>query len=179
MARAGRKRKIGVAREASGKVARVYVNPKQQVMDQPHRVVTLAKYRETQEAGTEFGRLMLSGGVTPAQHEAGIRYAELAAQYRSALLCPSPNPAAMDLGRVGKGKGAGMADETALALQTRYDRAYESCGPQRLQVALREFVIMDNPVSNALSLDLLTCGLDKLVSHFGIDKSMQITDRPK
>lgn len=155
------------------------MDPKQQVMDQPHRVVVLAKYRATQEAGTEFGRLMLAGGVTPAQHEAGIMYAELVARYLSAVNAPSPNPAAIDLGRVGKGAGAGMPDETATALSKRYDRAYVACGPRRLQIAVKDFVVLDKPVTDNFSLELLKRGLNALIAHFGIDPGLQITHGPK
>lgn len=181
MARAGRKRKIGVTRESSGKVARTYVNPKQQVADQPHRVVVLEHYRMTQEAGSEFGRLMLRKAITPAQHEAGTMYAELAAQYRSALQCPPINPAAIDLSRVGKGHSGGIPDETATAIGVRYDRAFVACGDagRRAQIAVKDFAILDKPVTDQLSLDILICGLNALVKHFGVDSRLQITDRPK
>lgn len=181
MARAGRKRKSGVAREANGQAQRVYVNPKQQVMDQPHRVVVPVKFRDFQEAGSEFGRLLLLGHVTPAQHEAGKLYGELAAKYRSALLAPSPHPAAMDLGRVGKGAGAGMPDETAAAISARYDRAFVACGDagRKAQIAVRDFAIHELQVPDVLSLNLLRCGLDALVKHFGVDRNLQITHREK
>ena len=179
MARAGRKRKIGVKREPNGQIQRTYVDPKQQVMDQPHRVIVPVKFRDFQEAESEFGRLVLLGHISLAQHEAGKLYAELAARYRSALQAPSPNPAAMDLGRVGKGAGAGMPDETATALSVRYDRAYIACGVRKVQVAVRDYAVFEKAVPNGYEMDLLRCGLNDLVKHFGIDANLQITHRGK
>lgn len=184
MARAGRKRKVGVAREPSGKVARVYVNPKQQAAEQPHRVVVLAKFRETQEAGSEFGRLMLQGHITPAQHEAGKLYADVVMSYRASILAQPFTASAIDLGRVGKGPGEGMPDRTAIALYRRYTSAYEDLGKvgRRELIAVNHYAVQEEPIPDdafALRLEQLQCGLNALVSHFGIDSRLQITDRPK
>lgn len=175
--RTGRKRKNNVKREANGRVARAYVSPTQQVASQPHRRGVLEKYRELPEAESEFGRLMLRGIITPAQHEAGKQYADLAAKYRAAILAPCPNPSAIDLGRVGCGKGAGMADSTARSIKRAYDSAFESCEPVRLQKAIAHYVIHDRKIDDFDGLKLLKAGLDKLVSHFGIDVNLQIRHR--
>lgn len=170
----GRPRKKG-RREPNGRIARVYENPKAQVASQPHRVVVPMRFRELPEAESEFGRMMLNGWITPAQHEAGKLYAELAARYRSAIQAPSPNPSGIQLGGAGFGKSAGMPDATARAIKRAYDSAFESCGPVRLQKALAHHVIHDRKVGDFLTRDLLKTGLDKLVKHFGIDPRLQIS----
>lgn len=170
----GRPRKIG-KRERNGRIARTYENPKAQVASQPHRVVVPIKFRELPEAESEFGRMMLNGWVTPAQFEAGKQYAELAARYRASILAPSPNPSAIDLGRVGCGKGAGMPDSTARSIKRAYDSAFESCGPVRLQKAIAHHVIHDRKVGDFETRELLKTGLDKLVQFFGIDRNLQIS----
>lgn len=173
----GRPRKSG-KRQPNGQLARAYVNPKAQVAAQPHRkVVAMSKYREWPEAETEFGRLMLNGGVTPAQYEAGKQYAELAARYRAAILAPNQNPSGIDLERLGFGKGPGMGDNTARAIKRVYDAAFESCGPNRLQRLIAHHVIHDRPVSDFDDRALLKLGLDKLVGHFGIDPELPLDRR--
>jgi hypothetical protein len=172
----GRTRKIG-RRQPNGQLARAYINPKQQVAQQPHRLaVVISKYREWPEAESEFGRLMLNGLVTPAQYEAGKQYAELAARYRSALLCPPLTPSGIDLERVGCGKGGGMADGTARSVKRAYDAAFESCGPHKYQRAIAHHVIQDRH-AEIEARKLLKAGLDKLVDHFGIDPKLPL-DRP-
>ncbi len=181
MARAGRKRKTDAAREPSGKVQRVYVNPKQQVAQQPHRLQVVKQYREWPEAETHFGRLMLQGKISVSQYEAGNQYAELAGRYRSAIHSPSINPCAVDLGRVGKGRGEGMPDHSAKSIALRYDKAFVACGDAgyRAQRAVKDYAVLDQAVPDAETLKLLIAGLTKLVSHFGIDRNLQITERPK
>lgn len=175
LARAGRKRRSGLQREPNGRATRAYVNPMQQVASQPHRRAVPEKLRERAEAESEFGRLMLRGHITPAQHEAGKQYAELAAKYRAAILAPSHNPAAIDLGRVGCGKSDGMPDSTARSIKRAYDSAFESCEPVRLQKAIAHYVIHDRLIDDFDGLKLLKAGLDKLVVHFGIDENLQIS----
>lgn len=170
----GRPRKKG-RREPNGRIARVYENPKAQVASQPHRIVVPMRFRELPEAESEFGRMMLNGWITPAQHEAGKLYAELAARYRAAIQAPSPNPSGIQLGSAGFGKSAGMPDGTARAVKRAYDSAFESCGPVRLQKALAHHVIHDRKVGDFLTRDLLKTGLNKLVVHFGIDPRLQIS----
>lgn len=170
----GRPRKIG-KRKPCGRLALVYVNPKQQVAAQPHRVaVVMSKYRELPEAESEFGRLMLNGWVTPAQHEAGKQYAELAARYRAAIMGPSPSPSGIDLRGARGGKGNGMADHTARSVKRAYDAAFESCGPNRLQRLIAHHVIHDRRSEDLDERKLLKAGLDKLVGHFGIDPKLPL-----
>jgi hypothetical protein len=170
----GRPRKIG-KRERNGRVQRTYENPRAQIAAQPHRMVVPARFREMPEAEFEFGRLMLNGWITPAQFEAGKEYARLAARYRAAILAPNPNPSAIDLGAAGFGHGAGMADDTARSIKRAYDAAFESCGPVRLQKAIAHHVIHDRKIDDFDTRRLLKLGLDKLVTHFGIDPRLQIS----
>src|SRR5690242_9592721 len=111
----GRPRKKG-KREPNGRPQRAYLNPKAQVANQPHRMAAPEKYREWPEAATEFGRLMLSGKITPAQYEAGSRYSMLAGLYRLYYGIPSPNPRALDLLR-SLGGYDGMAADMPKALK--------------------------------------------------------------
>lgn len=173
----GRPRKIG-RRQPNGQLARAYTSPKAQVSCQPHRkVVVMSKYRDWPEAETEFGRLMLNGGVTPAQYEAGKQYAELAGRYRVAILAPRPNASGIDLERVGCGKGEGMVDSAARAIKRAYDLAFESCGPIRLQRLIAHHVVHDRPIDDFDDRKLLKRGLDKLVGHFGINPELALDRR--
>jgi len=170
----GRLRKSG-RRQPNGQLARAYHNPKAQVASQPHRaVVVMSKYREWPEAESEFGRMMLNGWVTPAQHEAGKQYAELAARYRVAILAASPNPSGIDLRGARGGKGNGMPDPTARAIKRAYDAAFESCGPHRFQRLIANHVIHDRRSEDLDERKLLKVGLDKLVQHFGIDPRLDM-----
>lgn len=183
MARAGRKRKIGINRENNGQVQRVYVNPRQQAAEQPHRVVVPVQFREFPEAESEFGRLMLMKLITPAQHEAGKQYAGLVSQYRRVYDIPAPDPQAMDISRVRGSQGLEMPIHVARAVRERYDRAYSAIGDarggQKAQKAVAHYAVHDRRVDGRDILQLLISGLDQLVSHFGIDRNLQITHREK
>lgn len=91
----GRPRKQG-KRQPNGQPARVYTNPRKQVANQPHRCDMPKRFRESQEAGTRFGRMLLTGRITRAQYTAGSEYARLVDDYRRAVFAPAPNPAAID-----------------------------------------------------------------------------------
>src|SRR5687768_18511199 len=99
----GRPRKIG-KRENNGRIDRAIAAQKArservQTINQPHRRGVVVALRECEEAGTEFGRLMLRGGITPAMHEAGISFTELCEAARAVYDAASPHPQAMDLNR--------------------------------------------------------------------------------
>ncbi|MCX7319239.1 MAG: hypothetical protein NT113_07000 [Hyphomicrobiales bacterium] len=178
MARAGRKRKIGVAREKNGQVQRVYINPRQQVSEQPHRIQVPKEYRESQEAESEIGRLLCLKQVTRAQFEAGRQYLDLACQFRAVKGYPPLHIQAMDLSKV-KGLGTETPQHIISSIITRYDRAFESICGQRAQKAVADCVVREERISQFDGLKYLRCGLDNLVSHFGIDPAMQITNRGK
>lgn len=175
----GRPRKKG-RREPNGQLQRTYANPKVQVARQPHRMMVSAHFREWPEASTEFGRLMLNGKITAAQHEAGSRYAMLAGLYRLYYGIPSPNPRALDLLQASGGY-EGMAPDMPQRLKRDYDDAFEACGAagQRAQKAVREYAVLDRQLIHSDELKLLILGLDKLVMHFGLDPKMQISLREK
>jgi hypothetical protein len=176
----GRTRKIG-RREKNGRVARTYENPKAQVAAQPHRLGVPAKYRQWPEAESEFGRLLLRGGITRSQYDAGMRFTELCVATCAAYEAASPHPHAIDLTRVGVSVGKGMPSEKAKAIIASYNKAFEKCmeaGRPALR-SVKDHVILDKPVGDFESLRLLVCGLIKLVDHFGLDARLQIRFRQK
>lgn len=174
----GRKRKQNVRREASGRVQRAYENPRRQVASQPHRMAVKPDFREDPRASTAFGRLMLNGYVTPAQYEAGDRYAEITAKLRAVYDSASPHPRAIDLNRTGGGSGVEMTTETAEAIKDRYKKAFDAVSEAdtRAARAVKDCVIADKFPE---SIQLLKCGLNLLVTHYGIDPRLQISFRPK
>ncbi len=169
----GRLRKKG-RREANGRVQRVYINPKAQVAAQPHRADVPRKSRELPEAESEFGRMLLKGWITPAQYEAGKRYAELAARYRAVKGYPPIHPAAMDLLRTGHGvSGEAPAHVIRHAIDS-YDRAFCSCEPHKVQRAIAHHVVFERKIDDFGTLDLVKIGLDKLVVHFHINPQLTL-----
>jgi len=174
----GRPRKIG-RRKPGGRLAQAYINPKAQVATQPHRASVGKTMREWPEAGSPFGRLMLNGKITPAQYEAGVAYADLAASYRAVFDVPRIHPSAMDLANVGPSVSQGMASHIARAIRARYDAAFEAIGANRLQRAVKDAAVLEKPVHGDFNLSLLKKGLDRLVAHFGIDSALQIMSRAK
>lgn len=177
----GRPRKRG-RRQPNGQLARAYLNPKAQVAAQPHRSVVPMRYREHPEAESEFGRLMFRGMITPAQYEAGRRYAELAARYRSVKGYPPIHPIAMNLLRTSGGVGADAPDHVIDAAVRDYDAAFCACEPHKVQRAVTHHAVFERKVEDPASLALMLIGLNKLVEHFHInpkltlDRKRQITD---
>lgn len=135
------------------------------------------RFREYAEAGTEFGRLMLRGGVTPAQHEAGERFAELTKALQAVYDAAGPNPQAMNLTRSAGFPGPGMTSAQGQAIKDRYAKAFECAGEagNKAQRTIAPHVILDKPVADFTTLNLLKNALDKLVKHFGIDRNLQIS----
>ena len=174
----GRKRKLG-KREANGRVARAYENPRAQVAAQPHRSGVVVKLmREWPEAETMFGRLMLNGRITPAQYEAGKLYATLSEQVRRTYTPLPMHPSGIDLLRVsGGGYDGEVSPEYVERIRKRLNSAFEACGGTRVARVVKRYAIED--VSDGLQFDLLKTGLDNLVAFFGIDKHLQIVSRQK
>lgn len=177
----GRRRKAG-KRESNGRIARAYEDPKAFVAAQPHRAGVMKKLRELPEAGSEFGKLLLTRKITPAQHEAGLQYAGLAEAARR-IYSPLPlHPTGIDLNRVsGGGYDGDMPREQAQAIKDRHNKAFEACSSvgARAARAVKDHAIMDMPVRDSGSLALLINGLDALVVHFGIDRRARISSRQK
>jgi hypothetical protein len=174
----GRPRKIG-KRGKTGRLIQTYVNPRQQVAEQPHRREAPARMREWPEAETRFGRLMLWGHITPAQYEAGKRYAEDHASYRAAMAIPAPAPTAMSYEQSSRGVSAGMADKTAVRARKRFTGAFNAIESITAQIAVMHHAVHDEPIASFERLDNLRCGLDPLVDFYGIDKGLQISRTAK
>jgi len=168
----GRPRKIG-KRQPNGQLARTYVSPKAQVAAQPHRIVVPVRFREWPEAESEIGRLMLNGKLTPAQHEAGRRYAELAARNRAAWNLPPIHPTGMDLLRSG-GRGGDLPPHVVKAIRSEYDEAFCACAPHKVQRAIAHHVVYERKIDDFATLGLIRDGLDKLIHHFGIDPRLPL-----
>lgn len=176
----GRPRKIG-KRERNGRIARAYENPKAQVANQPHRRGVVVHLREREEAESEFGRLMLRGGITPAHFEAGISFIRLCEATRRVYDLASPHPQAMDLNRRAGFPGPGMTSAEGQAIKDRYMRAFDCAGEAgcKAQRTLAPHVIRDEPVMDFETLDRLKSALDRLVGFFGIDRNLQISSSQK
>lgn len=175
----GRPRKL-CKRYPNGQPVRAYVNPKKQVAMQPHRSEVMKKYREFPEAESAFGRLMLNGHITPAQHAAGASYAKLARQYARIINSRSPHPSGIDMDRVtGGGHDGEMPDHVAKAIGEKYNRTYESLvdrAGDKSQRIVKDAVVLDKTPETADGLARLKCGLDVLITLFAIDKGLQITN---
>jgi hypothetical protein len=176
----GRPRKIG-KRERNGRIARTYENPKAQVAAQPHRQSVPKQFREWPEAESEFGRLLLRGGVTRSQYDAGIRFAELSVALCAVYDVPSPYPHAMDLTRVRGAMGPGMPSEQARKIKDAYMAAFDASmeAGRVAHRAVKDHVVLDKPVGDLDSLTALSRGLSRLVDHFGLDARLQIRFRQK
>lgn len=176
----GRPRKIG-RRERNGRIARSYENPKEQAAGQPHRVSVAKHQREWPEAGSEFGRLLLRGGITRSQYDAGIRFTELCVAMCAVYDVPSPHPRAMDLTNVRGSVSQGMPSEKAKRIIDDYNRAFEACGDagRTAQRAVKDHAVLDKQVGDFDSLNALVSGLKKLVDHFGLDARLEIRFRQK
>jgi hypothetical protein len=92
MARAGRKRKIGL-REPSGRVQRVPQRRQEEMerataANQPHRAVLPKHLREDPRAGTAAGRLFLLGKIDADQLVAAERFVSLVRQFLHILSAP-------------------------------------------------------------------------------------------
>ena len=156
-----------------------YVNPRAQVASQPHRKGAPKQFREFPEASTNLGRMMLNDLLTPAQHAAGERYAELYNAFLRAIHCSSPDPTAMDYEPRIAGKGAGIPDAAAQRARREYTDAFNAIENVRWQIVVMHHAVHDKPLSDFEDRKSLTCGLDRLVRHFGIDKHLQITTNAK
>lgn len=176
----GRPRKAG-RRKPSGRLAQTYVNPKAQAASQPHRRGVVRRFREWPEAGSEFGRSMIRGAITPAQYAAGMRYAELVVAFCAVYDVPSPHPHSIDLTRVGASQGREMPPDVAEKIKADYNAAFVACrgAGNRAQRIVKDCAVLDRRIGDFASLALLRSGLDALVHHFGIDSGLQISSRAK
>ena len=190
----GRPRKIG-KRERNGRMQRPATNPRAQVAAQPHRSALPKHARESQEAESVIGRLLLTGAITPAQYAAATAYRDLVAEYHASIQAPRSTPAALDLARVGAGHHDGIADRRAKRAVDRYQDAFIAsgdplpeaalkawdcteprCKSRNVQFTIAEHVFREKEIpAHGDNLILLRTGLDRLIWHFGIDKGLQIS----
>ena len=174
----GRPRKIG-KRERNGRIARTYENPKAQVAAQPHRQSVPKQFREWPEAESEFGRLLIRGGITKSQYDAGMRFTELSVALCAVYDVPSPYPHAMDLTRVRGAMGPGMPSDAARKIREAYNKAFDASmeAGRAAHRAVKDHVVLDKPVGDFDSLTALSRGLSRLVDHFGLDARLQMSRR--
>ena len=139
----------------------------------------MVNLRDREEAESEFGRLMLRGGITPAHFEAGIAFLRLTESVRRVYDLASPHPQAMDFNRRAGFPGPGMTSEEGQAIKDRYMRAFDCAGEAgcKAQRTLAPHVIRDEPVTDFQTLEWLKSALDKLVKFFGIDPKLQMSKR--
>lgn len=179
MARAGRKRKIGVKREANGKPSRVgkKLTNEQEAMragiEYRQRVFGVSpKDALDQKACTLIGRLCLQGVISEPQWQAGENWLQLTNAMSAALQSPR--------GFKTPGSGAGMSITEELeaakyrAVKEAFDNAndaIEDHAPieerRARMIAMRTFIIdeVDQPMMHGI----LRTALNGLVKHFGLE----------
>jgi hypothetical protein len=127
---------ISVVREPSGRRARHDDEPELA----PARVKRLRDAAlaglQSEEWGSELGRLFLAGKIGPGLYAAGRRWTECAARYRAALGAPPPHPRAVPLER---GSVAAPPDPASEAGRRQAAREHAAIRQLReAQAALRE-----------------------------------------
>lgn len=134
MARAGRKKKINVVRDSSGK-SRGEIVDFSTVFNQPHRRGQADPM--SQLHGTALGRLRALGVISIHQVLAGEEWIRLVSAYRRALEAPSTSPRCADMAeRVSNGFYVFESEHHALdeeearrqrmAMASRYNLCFES-----------------------------------------------------
>lgn len=129
------------------------------------------------EAGYELGRLYLRKVVTPRQHEAGVQYAGLVADYQRQLGFPAPYPSAMDVNSV-RGQTLGEEPEAARIRRTanqymRSQTVLSEAGKDGFQ-AVTQMCVYDQSLSDIAPLKR---GLDVLASFFGIPVDIEAREK--
>lgn len=160
------------ARTASGALVRVKSeDPRDLAPQQPGRRELLEKFRLSERAESNIGRLNLLEEITNEQYTAGRRYAVLVGSYLAMANAPR--------GTAGSGRAQGCAGELncpadtcrCLALTRRYMDAYEAVSEaagRRGHMALNHVVIWDRPASSADQIIHLKLALQALAEHLGL-----------
>ena len=174
MARAGRKRKPGVARSKG----RIVASQRERQGDAREVGMAQRIARGAPEAtwhdpmhGSVLGRLCLAGHITRDQHEAGARWAIVVQRFAAAWHIPMATPRAVDLNAVRSGFAIGEDESPERVAQLRHIRmAYEDGfaalrdAGMHATSAVSECVTRDEvPLLLALRI-----GLDALKCHFGL-----------
>lgn len=95
MTKAGRKRKSG-RRYASGDIVRELLENKSGPTQIKRMFDHLLRSARDPALGTPMGRMFLEGFITPAEYNAGIKFALLRAKADRAMGVPARNPRALD-----------------------------------------------------------------------------------
>lgn len=151
-------------------MARIVIAP---VIEARARVYCMpATECERSEAGYALGRMMISGWITEAQHDAGKRMAEDYERYYRLTGVQSPTPRAMDMFRVAGESGDPDPDAARKAANKfmelegvlgRADLAGRPVTTITKRVCLED---RDEGMAHTYSLSLLRRGLDALVVHY-------------
>jgi len=181
VARAGRKRKIGVKREKNGRVQR----PEARRQSAEQEAMSVARgYRErvhgvpsaealNQMAGSFVGRLCMDKEISLAQYDAAMIFLQDHRNNAIAIAAPR-DPAGMDFNRVHGGTLDGEDVDFYRRATTRWreackaiqDRQNELRGQGALYAALEVCVLRDVEAHHMVGW--LREGLDALSRHYGI-----------
>lgn len=175
MARAGRKRKIGVARTASGQISRAAGSYQENVEPILTRMrlfgLSEADARD-QKASTFLGRLRLANVISQPQYDAGIEFFSLHDRYNRAIAAPD------GLKSTGGGVGADESESHSAWCQSiivQHDKAKKAVVDEQcilinrgamLWAALDYVVLRDEQIWHLVGDAKLA--LNALAHHFGI-----------
>lgn len=163
--RSGRKPKANVVRDGTGKSRGETVESIMAVaLAQPHRAALPEKYRHDALAGHPLGWLKLKGKITPAEYQAGQRYAEIVSRYRAAIGAPNPDTQIRPAG------AEEMSRDEYRRRKAAYDAAFECIGVHRLQVEVARVAVHQRPWVDFLALQ---DGLRLLAHHFGLTQARE------
>lgn len=175
MARAGRKRKQGVEREPNGQRRRVHAHDvaRLQVAAQRARHGLSAADLLDARAGTEIGRALLRGQITPDQYEAGEEFLRRWVRWAAMSGIPMPTVRALDYTQEVRGGwgGAHPSNDEVLAIRRRYAEMYGGASPGLAAFnAVKTFVVEDSPapVMTEAGLDVVRAALQGYAVLFGI-----------
>ena len=177
MARAGRKRKVGVKREASGRVQRQSVENKardemQTAIEYRQKVFGVsAADAKDQKAATLLGRMCLTGSISDAQWQAGEDWLKLLSAYHAAINAPR----GFSTHTIGTST---MSDEEharrCAAAKKRMDDANKAVqGHAPMEEAKERFIALRTVIVEEMPADrmngALRTALNGLVKHFGLE----------
>lgn len=176
MARTGRKRKLAVSeREPNGRAHR-HGRPQRETAPTQVRRLMDAALADVLDPkwGTELGRLLLTGAITPEMYSAGERWTEAASKYRKAIGIfpikstsaePSPRSHQPD---PDSEEGRKLAQREANAAERFFeaDAILTQAGPG-IRLAVRR-LCEDNEICGYDDLVHARAGLIRLVQHWNL-----------
>jgi hypothetical protein len=132
-----------------------------------------AKDSATELAGTVCGRLLLTGKLTPEQHDAALAYQNTYATYQRAIDAPRP-PKAVEIGGSTGGSAHDMTRAQAERAVDRWEKAKAVLGGldavQRgtaVAYAACDYIVLQDKELPHL-IRHLRLGLDALARHYGL-----------